>query len=143
MLRILALFSLLAGSSAAFAQMVYKCSAGGKLTYASAPCDNASVSALAVPAAPAPDPRAALQFKHEQALLAALQKERVDREVRDARAAARAQHAAALHARRCAKIALQKRWADENADRAAGPGKEPLKRRARRMGEAMALECPA
>lgn len=143
MLRLLALLGLLVSSSAAVAQSVYKCSLGGEVTYASAPCDGASVSALAVPVAPAPDPHAALQFKREQALLAALQKERTSRDAREQRAAAIAAQAAARQHQRCARIALQKRWADENAGRSAGFDKESLKRRAKRIGEAMALECPA
>jgi len=142
MLRILALLGLLVSSSAALAQAIYKCSAGGRVTYASAPCDGASVTAIAVPVAPAPDPQAALLFKREKALLATLQHERASREAREQRAAAIAQQSAARHHQRCARIALQKRWADDNANRAAGPAKEPLKRRAKQMGEAMAIECP-
>lgn len=143
MLRMLAFVTLLASAGAAFAQSVYKCSVGGKVTYASAPCDGASVSAIAVAAAPPPDPLAARQFAHEKALLATLQKERAGRDAREQRAASKAEQAAALRSQRCAKVALQKRWADENADRAAGFDKQALKRKAHRMGEAMAIECPA
>ena len=142
MLRTLALLALLASGSAALAQPIYKCSAGGKLTYASAPCDSGSVSALAVPATPASDPRAAQQFKHEKELLASLLKQAASREARDARAGARAQQLAAARNQRCAKIALHKRWADDNAQRAAGFDQEALRRKARRMGELMAIECP-
>lgn len=142
MLRMLAFVGLLASASAAFAQSVYKCTAGGKVTYASAPCDGASVTAMATPSTPQPDPQAARQFAHEKALLAALQKERAGRDAREQRAAAKAEQAAAMRSQRCAKVALQKRWADENASRAAGFDKEALKRKAQRMGEAMAIQCP-
>ena len=143
MLRILAFLGLLASGSAALAQSVYKCTIGGRVTYASAPCDSGSVSALTVPKEPAPDPAAAGQLKHEQALLATLLKQRADRDARDARAFAKAEQAGNKRNQRCAKAALQKRWADEDARRAAGFDKEALRHKAKRKGEAMAVECPA
>lgn len=145
MLRQCVLLGLLAGSAGGQAQTLYKCSAGGKVTYASAPCDGAVVAIIATPAPPPPDPGAGQEREREAALLAKLGKERAAREARDLRqqrAAGRRARAAAKYQQRCARLALRKRWADQDASRAAGFDKEALQQKARRMGEAMAVECP-
>lgn len=141
MLRMLALLGLLASCAAGQAQTIYKCRSGARLTYASEPCDGQAVTAIGAPPQAPADPRAEAQLRHEQALLASLQKSREARERREQAAAARADRAAAVHRQRCARLALKKRWADESAGRAAGFDKEPLQRKAQRMGEAMAVEC--
>lgn len=145
MLRQFVLLGLLAGSAGGLAQTLYKCSTGGRVTYASAPCDGAVVATIATPAPPAPDPAAGEQREREAALLAKLGKERAAREARDLReqrTAGRQARAAAKYRQRCARLALRKRWADQDAGRAAGFAKESLQRRAHRLGEAMAVECP-
>jgi hypothetical protein len=131
-------------SGIATAQQLYKCTTGGKVTYASAPCDGASVSVtpLAVPAAPAPDAAGAQVLARQKKLLAGFEKQRQAQDARDARASAVAARAGAVRRQRCARLELKKRWADETADRAAGFGKEALQDKARRMGEVMAVECP-
>ena len=142
MLQFFAVLGLWALCGSTHAQQVYKCNAGGKVTYASAPCDGAAVTAIAVGAAPAPDPGAEQDLKRQKKLLAGFEKERSAREARDDRSAAVAARASAVRRQRCARLGLQKRWADETADRAAGFGKEALQDKARRMSEVMAVECP-
>lgn len=142
MLREFALAGLLASCAAGQAQSIYKCRAGGKLTYASAPCDGAAVTAIDAPYVPEPDPRFSAELKRDKALLAGLQKARRAEALREQRAAAQAERGAAVRRQRCAKLALQKRWADQDAGRAAGFDQEATQRKAQRMGEAFAVECP-
>ena len=142
MTHFFAVLTLCALCASAHARQLYKCSIGGKVTYASAPCNGAAVTELAVPAAPASEPEALARRKRQAALLASLEKERRAREMQDARASHLAARAAAMRRERCARLALKQRWADDVADRAAGFGKEALQDKARRMGEMMALECP-
>jgi hypothetical protein len=124
------------------AQPVYKCTVAGKVVYSDHACDGASSVALDIPAAPAPDPAAEEELRRQKALLAGLRKQRHAREVAEARAQARASRAAAQEARRCARLRLQQKWADEDLAKAAGDHQEALRKKARRHREAMALECP-
>ena len=142
MLQCLAVLVLWALFGSASAQQLYKCTTGGKVTYASAPCAGTSVTTLAVPAAPAPDVAGEQALARQKKLLAGFEKQRQAQDARDARAGAVAARASAVHRQRCARLELKKRWADETADRAAGFGKEALQDKARRMGEVMAVECP-
>ena len=142
MLHCFAVLVLWAVCAAAPAQQLYKCITGGKITYASSPCDGATVTPITVPAAPEPDPAAAQVLARQQKLLAGLEKQRQALDARDERANAAAARAGAVRRQRCARLGLQKRWADETADRAAGFGKQALQDKARRMGEVMAVECP-
>ena len=142
MMQLFAVLILYALCAGAHARQLYKCSTGGKVSYASAPCDGAAVTQITVPAAPASDPAAGAELKRQKALLAGFEKARQAREARDERAAQVTARAAALRRQRCARLALKQRWADDVADRAAGFGKEALQEKARRMGEIMAIECP-
>ena len=142
MLQCLAVLGLWALCAGACAEQLYKCTTGGKVTYASAPCDGATVTPMAVRAAPVPDPAAAQVLVHQKKLLAGFEKQRQAQDARDERANAAAARAGAVRRQRCARLELKKRWADETADRAAGFGKQALQDKARRMGEVMAVECP-
>ena len=130
-------------NGAASAQTIYKCQIDGKVGYTDRPC--AGGSPLPVPAAPAPDAHAARELARQKALLATLQKERLAREAREQRDAGQAMRAAQQQQqqqRRCARMRLQKKWADETFRKAAGFDKEALREKARRQSELVALECP-
>jgi hypothetical protein len=126
----------------ATAQTVYKCTADGKVRYGETPCAAGTGAELAVPAAPPADPQAQQELLRQKALLARLQKERRTTEARDERAQAHADQAAAVRKKRCDKLRLQKRWADEDLARSAA-GADALRLKARRQAEALAVECPA
>lgn len=142
MLRLIPLLLLWSLYSGAAAQNLFKCRIDGKLVYSGEPCKGVPSTAVAVPEAPRPDPAFARELKRQEAALAALEKQRKAREKLDARDAAADARIAAVRRQRCDKLQLQKKWADEAADRAAGLDKEPLRQKAIRVAEFMATECP-
>lgn len=129
-------------AAGADAQTVYKCSVGGKVSYRDQPCADGRGTALAPP--PAPDTAAATALaKQDKARLHALQNERARRELREDRESERAGRAAAAARRNCARLRLQARWAAEDAARASKAAAAAARLRAKRQGEALAVECPA
>jgi hypothetical protein len=142
-MKLLIVVVLWAAAMAAYAQTVYKCTVDGKVSYNDAPCpDGANAATLAAPAAPARDPAAAASLRRQQKQADTLEKARFKREERDERESASAAKAAAVQRKKCDKLKLNKRWADEDARRATGQATEAARLRAHRAGEAMALECP-
>ena len=126
----------------AAAQTIYKCTAGGKVSYGEQPCADGKTTALAVP--PAPDHAAAAQLlKQEKARLAAFQKERKAAKERDERDSQRAARAAASTRQKCDRLRLQAKWADEDAARAGKASVALARLKARRQAEALAVQCPA
>ncbi len=134
---------LLAG--AASAATVYKCTEGGKVSYNDRPCGATAVvlAAPSTPGDPAATAEAIERIARERSLLQGIEKERAVRAEQEARQAAQAQRAAALERRRCDKLRLQRKWADEDIARAGRDDAERARLKARRQGEALAVECPA
>lgn len=135
----LALWALAQGVAA---QTIYKCSAGGKVSYGEQPCADGKATTLAVP--PAPDPTAAAaQSRQDKARLAAFQKERAARETREEKERERAARAAASVRQKCERLRLQGKWADEDAARAGKATAAAARLKARRQAESLAVQCPA
>lgn len=132
----------------AHAQNVYKCTLDGKVSYSDTPCASnaATSSTLPVPVAPATNPSAASDLARLKKESAAVEKERqkaAQREAREAeRAAERETKRAAVQRKRCAKLALTKQWAEEDARRATAANIDKATLRAKRADETMQLECP-
>jgi hypothetical protein len=150
MLRVIPVLALYAMSQAAMAQAVYKCTVDGKVEYRDLPC--ADGVALRVPAPAAASVVAAgsarLEREREREREAALQLEklRLAREVqteRLARADARDRRASEAQRRKCAKLRLRQKWADEDRAHLGGPKGEAARIKARRDAETLAVECPA
>ncbi len=129
-------------AAGADAQTVYKCSAGGKVSYRDRPCADGREAVLAPPP-PSDTAAAAALAKQEKAHLHALQNERAQRELREDRENERADRAAAAARRHCAHLRLQAKWADEDAARASKAAVTAARLKAKRQREAMAVECPA
>ena len=131
----------LAGNHAA-AQSVYKCTVDGKISYSDMPCPAgaAASSTLAAPKPPA-DTSAAADLQRMQKESAALQKSRQKIEEREARESERATRTATARRKRCAKLALTKKWADEDARGATSANAAKAGLRAKRAGESFSLEC--
>jgi hypothetical protein len=127
----------------ALAQTVYKCTADGKVTYSQTPCPAGAASAgvLAVPEAPAADTAAGADLARQKKQAAALEKERLKREAREDREADRNAQAANVRAKKCAKLRLNKKWADEEVKGATIPNEERARIKAKRAAETLALEC--
>lgn len=142
-MKLLMVVVLWAAAMAAHAQSVYKCTVDGKVSYSDTPCPaGARTATLEPPAAPKADPAATRDLKRQRKEAATLEKDRRKREAQEERESVRAAQAAAVQRKKCDKLKLNKRWADEDARRATGQASEAARLRAHRAGEAMALECP-
>jgi len=132
----------LAGNNAT-AQNVYKCTMDDKISYSDMPCPAgaAASSTLAVPKPPASAPAAGADLQRMQKESAALQKARQQIEQRETRESERGARTAALQRKRCAKLALTKQWAEEDARRATHANTDKARLRAKRAGESFSLEC--
>jgi hypothetical protein len=142
MQRLIPVLALWALCSAAPAQSLYKCRVGGTTTYSGSPCPGTPSTPVAVPDAPPRDPEFAKELKRQQTESAKLEKERLARQKDQERVELAAGKAAQTKRERCDKLALERKWADEAADEAAGPAKDELLQKAQRMRESMAVECP-
>lgn len=132
-------------ASQAAAGTIYKCQEGGRISYHDRPCGQGAL-VLHVQAAPAPAPEALERLARERARLQEIEHARAARAERAARDRARAQRAAAAQRRRCDRLRLRHKWAEEDAARAGregGAAAERARTRARRQAEALAVECPA
>jgi hypothetical protein len=127
---------------AAGAQTIYKCTAGGKVSYGEQPCADGKATTLAVP--PAPDATAAAAvMEQEKARLAVFQKARAARETREEKERERTDRAAASVRQKCERLRLQSKWAEEDAARAGKATLTSARLKAKRQAEALAVQCPA
>ena len=151
------LLGILLLSGTAHAATVYKCTADGKITYTETPCAaSASATVLNVPTAPPPDPAAAADLARQKKQADALQAARLKQEALDEREAEKADKAAAVQRKKCAKLALQKKWAEDDARAAGGSSThtstrsttgaptaaDRARQHATRAAELYAVECP-
>ena len=154
MIRLFLSVSLFLFWTAASAQGVYKCSAGGKVSYADRPCAAGQSTRLPPPAAGVTPPEAGAVATRDARTLVEFEKLRLAREKEKAREQnreeARAERsrqqrarAALAHRKTCDKLRLRRKWADEDAARAGGKTHDAARRKARRQAEALAVECPA
>ncbi|UVW27000.1 DUF4124 domain-containing protein [Massilia sp. H6] len=137
----LVLLCLLAGSASG--ATIYKCIDAGKVSYSDRPCGAAAVALAAAPALPGDAAAALERLARERKLLQEIEQERALRGQQAAREAARTERAAAAERRRCDKLRLQRKWADEDSARAGRDEAGQARLKAKRQGEVLAVECPA
>ncbi len=125
----------------ATAGAVYKCHDGAHVSYADHPCPGAGAP-LALPPAPQPDPEQAARLAAARTALATIDGARAVQAERDAHEFERAGRAALVLRKRCDKLRLQARWADEDLARSTDAAKAVARIKARRMVETLAVECP-
>jgi hypothetical protein len=123
------------------AQAIHKCVHEGKTSYSELPCEQGAASVLDVPAARPADPAAKAALRREQKEAAQLEKQRKAREAREDREDAALNRQAAERRRRCGKLALDRKWADEDVRRAAPQAVDAARLKARRSAERWASEC--
>ena len=152
MFRILVLLAavLLARPALAHSK-VFKCTTDGKIEYRDTPCPSGEEQTLNVPA-PSPGP-AVRNAPAERAALLELEKLRVAQELRaerqrttaerEARAEAREQRAVESQRKRCDRLRLHQKWAEQDRARLSGGAAEKASIKARRDAEELAVECPA
>jgi hypothetical protein len=143
---IVALALLLAHGSAV-ADIIYKCSSGGKISYGQTPCQDGP--SVVLKAAPPPVPDAADQARlarqsGEAARMAADRRKQAEKDQRQAqRDGERRARAAAASAKKCAALKLRSKWASDDARTADTPtAQAKAKVNASRAAEQLALECP-
>jgi len=133
--------------ASASAQTIYKCSVNGTLWYGDRPCTTGVASELAVTPAPPPDPDTIARLARQHALAQQLIKRDAARDYRDEleaeRELQRARRAASAHKLKCDRLRLRQQWAQEDVRSAADKSAAKARVKARRQGEAMALECPS
>lgn len=126
----------------ATAGAVYKCHEGIHVSYADRPCAGTGAP-LTLPPTPTPDPVQATRLAAARATLATIDRTRAAHADREAHESARAARAALALRKRCDKLRLQARWADETLARSSDETKATARIKARRQAEALAVECPA
>jgi len=126
----------------ATAGAVYKCHDGVHVSYADRPCPGPGAP-LALPPAPQPDPVQAARLAAARTALAAIDRTRAVQAERDAHEFEHTARAALALRKRCDKLRLQARWADEDLARSSDDAKAIARIKARRVSETLAVECPA
>jgi hypothetical protein len=147
MMRFLFLAAACLASAALHAQDVYKCSADGKTSYGDRPC----VHGASRPLPPPPAGISAADTMGPQGgdarTLLELEKARIAREKaaeKQGRVEVRQARAADARRRKCDRLRLRRKWAEEDLARTAhGPKHEAARIRLRRQRETLAVECPA
>lgn len=147
MMRILFFLAACLCSAGLHAQDVYKCSAGGRTSYSDRPCTEGASRTLPPPQAGiSPADTMGPQGGDARTLLE-LEKARIAREKaaeKQGKVEVRQARAAQAQRRKCDKLRLRRKWAEEDLARTAhGPKQEAARIRLRRQLEALAVECPA
>jgi hypothetical protein len=140
MLRIVLLSLLVLICAPALA--VYKCESGGTITYSDEPCRGGKVLELDNPAS---GKTPASSAEHQAALdkreARRLEKERHQREAIESKEQQRVAYVNATMQKRCASLALQKKWSEEDAAATTGRSADRAMRKAQRSAEKYEAEC--
>ena len=126
-----------------FASSIYKCSAGGKVSYGEHPCAHGKATALAVPPPSGDTAAARAQLERDKARLAEIEQGRSALEVAEQRDRARAARAASALRQKCERLRLKQKWAMDDLARAGREATAAARLKAKRQAEALAVECPA
>jgi len=109
------------------------------VSYADRACAGAP---LALPPTPAPEPVQATRLNAARTALADIDRTRAAQAQRDEVARERAARAALALRKRCDRLRLQARWADEDLARSSDETKATARIKARRQADTLAVECP-
>jgi hypothetical protein len=143
MRKILMLAFLVSLSAPALA--IYKCESDGNITYSDNPCGKGKSVKLEEATNSTPLPSDALKARHQAARekneLKQIEKARQQQEAQEEKDRLKLARADAVKRKKCADLALQQKWAEEDANAASGKLAEKARRNARRKGEKFQLEC--
>lgn len=143
-MRTLLMLSFLVTLSAP-AMAINKCESGGKITYSDEPCRNSKAVKFDAPSGNEPlaadTENARQQAMREKNELKRLESERRQREAQEDKEHQKLARADAAKKKKCAELALQQKWAEEDANRASGKSADKVKRTARRKAEKFQMEC--
>jgi hypothetical protein len=124
---------------------IYKCEVDGKVSYSDAPCrdgksrrmDEATWDTPSAPDVESAKGRAARE-KNEVKQIEKARQQHEAQEEKDRQKLARADTG---KRKKCADLALQQKWAEEDARAATGKSTEKARRAAYRRGEKFQMEC--
>lgn len=146
MMRVSLLFAAYLLPAAVQAQSVYKCTHEGKTSYGDRPCVQGASKALPPPVGISVSDQVGPQGGDARTLLE-LEKARIAREKaaeKQGRVEVRQARVAQAQRKKCDKLRLRHKWAEEDLARTAhGPKHEAARIKLRRQAEALAVECPA
>jgi hypothetical protein len=123
---------------------VYKCETSGKVIYSDAPClkgNSTDLGDIANKSTAADIAQANSQNSQEKKQLKQLETARHKREAEDDKQQQKIAKAEASKKKKCASLALKKKWSKENAENATGKKRESAKRKAHQLAEKYELEC--
>jgi len=145
--RLFLIFALSLFACAAQAQTVYKCVEAGKTSYADRPCAQGASRPLPPPPAGIPLGDTMGPQGGDARTLLELEKARIAREKaqeKEGRVQIRQAKAMQAQRKKCDKLRLRHKWAEEDLARTVrGPKHEAARLKLRRQAEALAVECPA
>jgi hypothetical protein len=124
---------------------INKCESNGKISYSDEPCRNSK--AVKFDASPSIEPLAAdtanarQRAMREKNELKRIESDRRQHEAQEDKEHQKLARADAGKKKKCADLALQQKWAEEDANRASGKSADKIKRTARRKAEKFQLEC--
>lgn len=127
------------------AMAINKCVSDGKVTYSDEPCRNGK--AIKFEASPGNDPLSAdtanarQQAMREKNELKRLEGDRRQREAKEDKERQQLARADAAKKKKCAELALQQKWAEEDAKGVSGKSADKFKRNAGRKAEKFQMEC--
>ena len=122
------------------ASAIFKCDAGGKVSYSDTPCDGGKT--LDLKTAPVSgDGEDSRQAAREKAALKSLERERHKREAAEQRGLRKAGRESAARHRKCATHARRLRIANQEVSRTAGLANEKAKRKAQQITEEYEADC--
>jgi hypothetical protein len=129
-------------SLAAPAHAIYKCESNGRTTYSDETCASKAVKLeVHSGSAPADAEHARRTAAREKAELRRIEGEREKREAREEKERQKLARAETVKRKKCAALALQKKWGEEDAAAASGKSAERAKRNAQRKAEKFEMEC--
>jgi hypothetical protein len=138
------MLSFLASLSAP-ASAIYKCESNGQITYSDEPCSNGKSVKLTEPSGNAPLPadkaKARQQATREKNELKRLENQRQQLEAQEDKERQKLARADAIKRKKCENLALQQKWAEEDAAAASGKSADKARRIARRKAEKFQMEC--
>jgi sRNA-binding protein len=144
-LRYAALLAMLVfGAAPAFAA-AYKCESSGRTVYSDAPCpDGAELDLKNTPGGAVSDTdakKSGAQAAHNKAELKRLENERHKREAGEEKENKKAAREQDKKRKYCSKLAMRKKWAEDDARSSVGKSSDKAKRKASHMAEQYAMEC--
>jgi hypothetical protein len=123
------------------AQTLHKCTVDGKVSYSQQPCERGLASTVDVPPPPPPDQAASADLKRQEQEAEKLASQRRKKEAREEREGLAEARAVASHNKRCKKLQMQQKWAEEDARGATLQNTERARLKAKRAADMAQLEC--